>query len=136
MECWCSLYTGIPNRIRTDAGSALIIPRWKEITDTAGITMRISGVEAHNSLGAGEVLHHPLRQIYKKVQNDHPGIQKTMLLRLATEAMNDTMDENGLVPSLLVFGITSRFPIISTEFPRRRNGWNYLLRRKRKWNQL
>lgn len=117
VECWCSLYTGFPNRIRTDAGSAFTTPRWKEITDTAGITMRISGVEAHNSLGVGEALHHPLRQIYRKVQNDHPDISKAMILRLATKAMNDTMNEDGLVPSLLVFGIIPRFPIIATELP-------------------
>lgn len=63
VECWCTLYTGFPNSLRTDSGSAFTSPRWKEIADSAGITMQISGVESHNSLGAGETLHHPLRQI-------------------------------------------------------------------------
>lgn len=79
--------------------------------------MRISGVEAHNSLGIGEALHHPLRQIYRKIQHDHPRVAKEMLLRVAVKAMNDTMNENGLVPSLLVFGLIPRFPIIASELP-------------------
>lgn len=126
MECWCSLYTGFPNRLRTDAGSIFTSPRWKEITDSAGVTMRISGVEAHNSLGAGEALHHPLRQIFRKVQHDHADVPKAMLLRLAVKAMNDTMNENGLVPSLLVFGIIPRFPIIATELPTQKDRMDVL----------
>ena len=31
--------------------------------------------------------------------------------------MNDTMGENGLVPSRIVFGIIPRFPILNTELP-------------------
>lgn len=44
VECWCSLYTGFSNRIHTDAGSAFTSSRWKEITDSAGISMRTSGL--------------------------------------------------------------------------------------------
>lgn len=40
-----------------------------------------------------------------------------MQLRLATKALNDAMGENGLVPSLLVFGLIPRFPIIATDMP-------------------
>ena len=34
-----------------------------------------------------------------------------MALALAVKAMNDTMNEDGLVPSLLVFGTLPRFPL-------------------------
>jgi hypothetical protein len=54
MKAWCSFYTGYPTRLRTDAGSIFVSPRWKELTDLAGISMRVSGTEAHTSLGRGE----------------------------------------------------------------------------------
>lgn len=43
-----------------------------------------------------------------------------MLLKISTKAMNDTIDHNGLVPSLLVFGVIPRFPILCSEFPTQR----------------
>jgi transposase InsO family protein len=64
IETWFTLYTGYPNRLRIDAGSIFASPRWKELSNMAGITLRMSGVEAHNSLGIGERMHGPLRRIY------------------------------------------------------------------------
>ena len=120
IEAWCTIHTGYPNRLRTDAGSVFTSSRWKELTDMSGTELRISGVEAHNSLGIGERLHAPLRRIFRKIKNDFPKISPDILLKLAVKAMNDTNSENGLVPSLLVFGIIPRFPIISTHLPTHR----------------
>jgi hypothetical protein len=65
MEAWCSLYTGYPTRLRTDVGLMFVSPRSNELTDLAGISIRVSGIKAHNSLGIGERLHAPLRRIYQ-----------------------------------------------------------------------
>jgi hypothetical protein len=67
MGTWFTVYTGYPNRLRVDAGSIFSSNRWKQLSDMTSIRLRISGVEAHNSLGIGERLHEPLRRIYKKV---------------------------------------------------------------------
>jgi hypothetical protein len=83
----------------------------------AGISLRISGIESHNSLGIGERLHGPLRRIYRKVTMTHPDIQPAIGLRLAVKAMNDAIGEDGLVPSLLVFGISPRHQVLSTNLP-------------------
>ena len=72
IEAWCNLYTGLPNRIRTDAGSVFTSPRWKEMAESGGIELRISGVESHNSLGIGERLHAPLRRIFRKIVSGKP----------------------------------------------------------------
>ena len=37
-----------------------------------------------------------------------------MILRVAINAMNDTINEKGLVPSRLEFGILQRLPILNT----------------------
>ena len=117
LEAWCTLYTGFPNRIRTDAGSVFTSPRWKEIAESVGIELQISSVEAHNSLGIGERLHAPLRRIYRKIVFDFAQIDRNIGLKLSIKAMNDTNGDNGLVPSLVVFGIIPRFPIISSDIP-------------------
>ena len=120
VEARYTLYIGLPNRLRVDQGSAFTSDRWREITSQAGIQIRISGVKSHSSLGIGERLHGTLRRIYKKVRADFPDASPFILLKIAVKAMNDTIGENGLVPSLLVFGIVSRSPIISTEIPSQR----------------
>ena len=117
LEAWCTLYTEFPNRIRTDAGSVFTSPRWREMAESVGIELRISGVEAHNSLGIEERLHAPLRRIFRKIVFDFPQIDRNIGLKLSIKAMNDTNRDNGLVPSLVVFGIIPRFPIISSDIP-------------------
>ena len=54
MQTWVTLYTGYPNRLRTDQGSIFTSPRWRELTDLNGVQLRLSGVRAHSSLGIGE----------------------------------------------------------------------------------
>ncbi len=114
---WCTMYTGYPNRLRTDQGSVFTSDRWRQIAESNGIQLRLSGVKAHSSLGIGEKLHGPLRRIYNKVVASHPTLPKQFCLRIANKAMNDTIGENGLVPSKLVFGIIPRYPILNTDLP-------------------
>ena len=87
------------------------------MAESVGIELRFSGFEAHNSLGIGERLHAPLRRIYRKIIFEFPQIDRIIALKLSTKAMNDTNGDNGLVPSLVVFGIIPQLPINSSEIP-------------------
>lgn len=136
IQTWCTIYSGFPNRIRTDQGSVFTSQRWRELTDMSGIELRLSGVKAHRSLGIGERLHGPLRRIYNKIAMDYPSSSASILLKIAVKAMNDTIGENGLVPSKLVFGITPRFPIISTDLPNQRNRMAALARAQMEMNSI
>ena len=104
LEIWCTTYLGYPNRMRTDLGSAFTSEKWRHYTNSCGIKLRLSGAQAHNSLGIGERYHEPLRRIYRKISIDFPNVSPQILLKIAVKAMNDTMGESGKVPSLLVFG--------------------------------
>lgn len=117
IQTWVTMYTGYPNCIRTDQGSVFTSDRRRQITSFSGIQLRLSGVKAHSSLGIGERLHSPLRRIYNKITHGHPTRAKRLALSIAVKAMNDTIGENGLVPSRLVFGIIPRFPILNTNLP-------------------
>jgi hypothetical protein len=117
LECWATVYVGYPNTMRTDAGSIFVSPKWKRFADSTKIKLMQSGVEAHNSSGIGEKYHDPLRRVYQNVKKGFPNMSLELALRLAVKAMNDTMGPNGLVPSLLVFGMVPRFPVIDEHIP-------------------
>ena len=115
IQVWCTMYTGHQNRLRIDQGLSFTSDQWRQLTDHAGIQFRISRVKAHGSLGIRDRSHEPVRRSYGKVRADYPQARKEIPLSIAVKAMNDTIGEKGRVPPFLAFGITPRFPIISTE---------------------
>jgi hypothetical protein len=48
---------------------------------------------------------------------DYPHIPPRTDLKLAMKSMNDTIGENGLVPSILVFGVAPKYSTLSTKLP-------------------
>jgi transposase InsO family protein len=118
IDIWCSIHTGYPDRLRIDSGSAFTSVKRKTLTESRGITLRISGVEAHNSLGIGERYHGSLRRLYQKIEHEFPHVGPALLLRIAVKAINDTMGTNGLVPPLLVFDVVPRFSPMSIDLPK------------------
>jgi hypothetical protein len=52
---------------------------------------------------------------------DYPELDSNIVLRLCINAMNDTMGPEGLVPSLLVFGVLPRFPATQTSLPNQKD---------------
>lgn len=83
-----------------------------------GISLQLSGVESHNSLRSGERYHDPLRRIFRKIKFDAPSVEDDDALRLAFNAMNNTLGPEGLTSSLLVFGTQPRFPPLNTALPK------------------
>ena len=67
-----------------------------------------SGVQSHKALGVAEKYHSFLRNIYRKVRQEHSNLSTSFALSLSVKAMNDTGGYNGLVPTLLVFGALPR----------------------------
>jgi hypothetical protein len=118
IDIWCSIYTGYPDRLRIDSESAFTSVKWKTLTGSRGITLLISGVEAHNSLGIGERYHGPLRRVYQKIEHEFPHVGPALLLQIAVKAITDTTGTNGLAPSLLVFGVVPRFAPMSMDLPK------------------
>lgn len=66
-----------------------------------GIDVQLSTVQSHNSIGIGEI------------RNAHLTLKKDILLRLSVKGLNDCMEPEGLVPSLLVFGVIPTLSITS-----------------------
>ena len=111
---WAMPYIGYPEPLRVGHGSQFILQKFQETCEITGIRLIYSGVESHNSIGSGERYHDPLRRMYQKIRFSEPDIALDLTMRLSVKAINDTMDPEGLIPSLLVFGVLPRFPAFST----------------------
>lgn len=83
-----------------------------------GLQLLTSGVNAHSSSGIGERLQEPLREVCKKIRYDHSTEMAQYFLTVAVGSINDSIRENSLGPSRLVFAINPRFSINSTELPK------------------
>ena len=127
VSCWAAIYIGFPEKLRVDQGSAFTSVRWTRLCDMVGTEIQLSGVEAHNALGSGERYHAPLRRIFRKIRNEEPKLDMSIVLQLAVKAINDTMGPEGLVPSLLVFGCIPRFPAVSSKVPEQKERMNALI---------
>jgi len=79
-----------------------------------------SGVETHNALGAGKRYHASLWQIYRRVRADHPTLAGEHALSLALSALNQTAGPSGILPMLLLFGITPRMPVNPVDLPQQK----------------
>jgi hypothetical protein len=55
------------------------------------------------------------------IEHEFPHVGPALLLRIAVKVKNDTMGTNGLVPSLLFFGVVPRFPPMSIDLPKQRD---------------
>jgi hypothetical protein len=67
-------------------------------------------VEAYNSVGQVERYYAPLRRAYEIIQDKlkDKQINKEMMLQMAVKAINDLAGPDGIVPTLLVFGVYPR----------------------------
>lgn len=80
----CTIYSGYPNRLRTDQGSIFAFDRWRKLTDMNCFQLHLSSVVAHSSLGIFARYHEPLRRIYRKIQCSHPSKHSMGCLKLET----------------------------------------------------
>lgn len=107
---WINVYTGFPNRMHLNQGSAFKSVEWVSLCRKASIDISTSGTESQNLLEQGETYHAMLRRIYQKVRHTSPQTSKEFCPSIALKTMNDTYGPNGLVPSLLPFGEMPKIP--------------------------
>ena len=117
MRAWVTTFVGYSDEIHGDQGPQFRSKEFKSYAKKADVKLILSGVESHNSLGVGERYHSYLRKVYTKVRDEFPNIDLEYSLKLAVKAMKDTAGQNGLVPTLLVFGVMPRIPVARKDLP-------------------
>jgi transposase InsO family protein len=106
--CWIDVYQGPPDWIVTDTGTQFCSVAFKQQAREMAIFFKKVPIEAHNSIGKVEQYHGPLRRAYNILCAEDPSVSPESLLQIAVKAINDTAGPDGIVPTLLVFGVYSR----------------------------
>lgn len=84
------------------------------------IEICLSGVHSHRSIGIREKLHDPLKGLYNNLKFEFPVADPKLILKVSSEPMEDTIDEDGLAPSRLVLFIVLGLAVISSNCPKQR----------------
>ena len=109
---WVFPYSGYPDALRHDRGTQFVAPELQVAAAEAGISAVSVGIESPNAMGIGERVHGPIRRIFEKLLADNPGFDdQDFLLLAATKSYNDMQGVDGLVPTLLVFGVFPKIPL-------------------------
>jgi hypothetical protein len=92
---------------------------FKQLTSSMLIEVKKVPVKAYNSIGLVKRYHALLRRAYesikKELKNKH--INKDMILQMAVKAVNDSAEPDGIVLTLLVFGLYPRMTEIDPPSP-------------------
>ena len=62
-------------------------------------------IKAYNLIGIVERYHGLIRRAYQIIATEIPDIDRDIALQIVFKAINDTASPDGLVPTLLVFGV-------------------------------
>jgi hypothetical protein len=92
-----------------DQGSVFLAAEWRNAYKLASISLSHTGAESYNYLGVRERFHGPLRKIYRKLQAECNTLSSTLLCPFH-EGLEQYLGPDGLVLSLLVFGILPQIP--------------------------
>lgn len=82
-----------------------------------GIIIKNTSVEAHNSISMIERYHGLLQQVYCIITTEILGIEPELAIQMSSKAINDSVDPNGLVSTLLVFGAYPRMTELDAPSP-------------------
>jgi hypothetical protein len=106
---WIDMYLGPPDLIATDAGKNFTAKDFVDNAKAMAIEVTDVPVEAHNSIGKVERYHAVIRRAYGII-SEELGSQTAPehALQIAVKAVNNTVESEGIVPTLLVFGAYPR----------------------------
>jgi hypothetical protein len=107
LHIWVYAYLCPPHELLVDQGTEVTSSLFRKQCPETGIHLVFAPVEIH-SLGLVERMHGPVRRIYPKLLMEktfNKTKSRELLISAATKALNDTASMNGLVPTLLGFGV-------------------------------
>ncbi len=138
LSCWVSVYFGFPNIVSHDQGSLFSCDFFSSTCVKFGIIQKSTLTEFHNSSEAVERYHASLRKIYKNIRLEYPDLDKKVALSVANYGLNVTVNSEGLIPIILVFGSIPKIPLADVQYlplnqREQFKQWNLL---DRKWNEL
>lgn len=100
--CWIDVYLGPPDVIVHDTAKNVLEAVYQAITDMLHIHTRSVPVESANSISIVEQYHTPIQRAHNIITKESPDFGKDEVLQMAVKAIYDSVEPDGLVPTLLV----------------------------------
>jgi hypothetical protein len=109
---WIDTYIGSSNVIVINAGTNLMVIKFVNNAKAMTIEVEEVPVEVHHLIGKIEKYHDPIRRAYEIIMKKlGTAISPFNAFQMVIKSVNDTAGSDGLVPTLLVFGVYSRFTL-------------------------
>lgn len=129
-----SIYTDYSGIAKVNQGSIFNYVKFRATDRSLGIHFRISVEESHNFLGATGTYRGQQRRMYLKIRYRYPKFTVYPKLALDIKVVNDIMDSDSLVSSLLACTALPRFLFVSSPVLPQREILNALCMVGRDWN--
>ena len=109
LRCWINVIDA-PQVIIHDAGKHYVGAEFQKLASSYHIKWEEALIEAHDRISKIERAHRELRRSYTIFKEffRNQGLSRNDLLKLSIKACNDSAGPDGLVPTLLVFGVYPR----------------------------
>lgn len=117
LNSWSTVYVNHINRIKSHLEASWNSDLLRSLAELNGIDLQLSLVGAQNTIGTEEQYHSPLRRICLAIRESYQHLGEKLALCLPIKALNDTKGPEGLVPTLLIFGVIPSLPVINKPLP-------------------
>jgi hypothetical protein len=106
--CWIDTYLRSSDVIITDSDKQFVFREFKDYADNMRIIVKIVSVEAHHSIEMMKRYHESLRRTYSIISAEISEIDSELALQMTFKTINDSIELNDLISTLLVFEIYFR----------------------------
>lgn len=106
--CWIDIYIGTPDIITHDAGKQFITQVFQKNAELLHIETKCVPIESPNSMSVLEGYHTPIRHACNIVTSEAPDLDEEAALQIAVKSVKDSTGQDGLVPTLLLYGALPR----------------------------
>jgi hypothetical protein len=106
--CWIDTYLRSFDVITNDADKQFISKEFKHYADNMRIIVKIVSIETHHSIEMMKRYHESLRRIYSIITIEISEIDFELVLQMTFKVINDSIEFNDLISTLLIFEIYFR----------------------------
>ncbi len=120
--CWIDVYLSLSNNILHDADKNFVSRKFRQFVISMTIIIKAISIKAHWSIDIVERYHAELRRAYQMIaenleaneSDNETRISKNIILHIIVKTINDIVESDDLVLTLLIFDVYSRMHVMNS----------------------
>ncbi len=115
--CWINVYLNSSDHILHDADKNVVSREFRQFVVSMTIIIKSISIEIHWSIDVIKRYHVKLRKVYQMILenlDNETDVIKKMMLQMIIKAINDTIDFDKLMLTLLIFDVYSRMHVMNS----------------------